>query len=105
VRILGTHAVEPRPVHPSEVPEMSRRAIERLVQETDVSPCASTDCVPAELSLVEEIDLQGARDIIGAVAVGRVRSRPLRVLHDPDLVAQDVKVHAAHGMERLGLKH
>ena len=43
---------------------------------------------------MQQVDLEGARDVVGAVAVGRVGSSPDGVLHDPEVAGQGVEVDA-----------
>ena len=54
---------------------------------------------------MKEVDLEGAGDVVGAVAVGRIGSRPDSVLHDPDAVGQDLEMGPVDGMERQQLRH
>ena len=103
--VLGPDRVDPNPVGPAEVPETSCTLVERLLQETETSPGAVLDRVPAKLSLMQEVDLQRTGDVVGAVAVCGIRSRTDRVLHDSDVIGQDVQVRPAYGMKRLSLTH
>jgi hypothetical protein len=54
---------------------------------------------------VEQVHLQRAGDVVGAVPVGRVRAGSDGVLHDPDLVAQDLEVTPAGRMEGCEFRH
>ena len=103
--VLGPHRVDPEPVGPAEVPETSCSLVEGLLKETETSPGAVLDRVPAKLSLMQKVDLQRTGDVVGAVAVCGIRSRPDRVLHDSDVIRQDVEMHPADGMKRLSLTH
>ena len=54
---------------------------------------------------MEQVDLEGPGDVVDAVAVGRVRAGPDRVLHDPDAVGHGIEMLSADGMERRELTH
>ena len=54
---------------------------------------------------MQQIDLQGAGDVIGAVAVGWIGLGSHGVLHDPHVVGESLEMLPAHGMERRQIRH
>ncbi len=88
-----------------EVAEPAGRVIEGLVQEAHAAPCTRRDRVPTELPLVQQIDLQGASDVVCAVAVGWIRVGAYGVLHDPHVVSESVEMLPDHGIEGRQIRH
>jgi hypothetical protein len=54
---------------------------------------------------MEQVDLQGSGNVVGAIAKGGVGTGADRVLHDPDVVAEDVQMPSADRMERPHVRH
>ena len=78
--------------------------VEGVLEESEAAPGARRDGIPAELPLMQEVDLERPGDVVHAVAVVGIGSTPDRVLHDADLVGEDVQMDATDRMERC-LKH
>ena len=98
--VLGGDAVDPRAVGAPEVAERPGRRVEGVAQEPDVLPGPLRDLGPAERPAVEQVDLEGAGDVVGAGAVRRVRRRERGVLRDPERAGQRIEVLAADREER-----
>jgi hypothetical protein len=54
---------------------------------------------------VQQIDLQSASDVIGAVAVGWIRVGADGVLHDPHVVTESVEMLPDGGIEGREVRH
>ena len=78
----------------SEVAEPAGRVIEGRVQEAHARQALAATASQPSVTPVEQVDLQRARDVIDAVAVGRIGLGSDGVLHDPELAGQGVEVRA-----------
>ena len=71
-----------------------------VLEEAQIAPRAVGDGRPAEDASVEQVHLERPRDVVDAIAVGRIRPGALGVLHDPELARERLEVPPADPVHR-----
>ena len=99
VAVFRSARVEPVAVRCAEVPKAAALGQEGFFEKAHRPVGAPSDRRPAELAGVQNVHDQGPRDVVGAVAEGRIRHASDRMLPDADAVAHGIEVRPAHGRE------